>query len=112
MGAASPRIVCQLAHGTCSPRAQGTERPRWPMRRLDVRTLAIALSTLALFVVGCSGPGGDAVGSADQELSGCHGHASSVQPASGDYGLTSFGGGRDTQTMACGGLADGSWYYA
>ncbi len=27
------------------------------------------------------------------------------------YYLTSFGGGSDTQGMACGGTADGTWYY-
>ena len=32
---------------------------------------------------------------------------------SGDaYYLTSFGGGNDTQGMACGGTADGTWWYA
>jgi hypothetical protein len=46
-------------------------------------------------------------------LTGCHGHASSTIPADGNYVITTFGGGSDTQTMSCGGTADGvSWYAA
>ena len=48
----------------------------------------------------------------EEGLSGCHGKASSSIPSSGHYFLTSFGGGSDTQTMSCGGTADGTWYYA
>lgn len=32
-------------------------------------------------------------------------------PADGLYYVTTFGGGSDTQTMACGGVADGTWAY-
>jgi hypothetical protein len=32
-------------------------------------------------------------------------------PADGKYYVTTFGGGSDTQTMACGGTADGAWAY-
>lgn len=32
-------------------------------------------------------------------------------PADGRYYLTTFGGGADTQSMSCGGIADGTWYY-
>lgn len=33
-------------------------------------------------------------------------------PLDGQYYLTSFGGGSDTQSVACGGpIADGTWYY-
>jgi hypothetical protein len=45
-------------------------------------------------------------------LSGCDGVASSTIPASGDYYMTTFGGGADTQPMSCGGTADGVGYYA
>jgi hypothetical protein len=45
-------------------------------------------------------------------LSGCHGHASSTIPADGKYVITTFGGGSDTQTMSCGGTADGVGWYA
>jgi hypothetical protein len=37
--------------------------------------------------------------------------AGSDIPSDGMYYLTTFGGGSDTQGMACGGTADGTWYY-
>ena len=46
------------------------------------------------------------------DLSGCHGHASSTIPADGEYVMTTFGGGSDTQSMSCGGTADGVGWYA
>lgn len=45
-------------------------------------------------------------------LSGCDGVASSTIPADGDYYMTTFGGGADTQPMSCGGTADGVGWYA
>ena len=45
-------------------------------------------------------------------LSGCEGIASKTIPSSGVYYMTTFGGGADTQPMACGGTADGVGYYA
>lgn len=33
-------------------------------------------------------------------------------PQSQRYELTTFGGGADTQSVSCGGTADGTWYYA
>lgn len=33
-------------------------------------------------------------------------------PESQSYDLTTFGGGADTQSVSCGGTADGTWYYA
>jgi hypothetical protein len=45
-------------------------------------------------------------------LSGCDGVASSTIPSSGDYYMTTFGGGADTQSMSCGGTADGVGWYA
>jgi hypothetical protein len=43
----------------------------------------------------------------------CNGNMSTQQPADGRYVMTTFGGGSDTQSVACGGrLADGMWYYA
>jgi len=70
-------------------------------------------SLALVLAAGCGGEldGGDAARTEDG-LSGCKGHASSSIPPSGDYFLTSFGGGSDTQSMSCGGRADGSWYYA
>ena len=44
-------------------------------------------------------------------VSGCHGQASSSIPSDGRYVMTTFGGGADTQSMSCGGRADGTWYY-
>ena len=32
-------------------------------------------------------------------------------PPNGEYVVTTFGGGSDTQSMACGGIADGTWAY-
>jgi hypothetical protein len=46
------------------------------------------------------------------DLSGCHGHASSTVPADDRYVMTTFGGGADTQSMSCGGTADGVGWYA
>ena len=46
------------------------------------------------------------------DLAGCHGKASTSIPASGDYVLTTFGGGADTQPMSCGGTANGTGWYA
>ena len=39
-------------------------------------------------------------------------HGTPPGPAPWSYYLTTFGGGSDTQGMACGGTADASWYYA
>ncbi len=46
------------------------------------------------------------------DLKGCHGQASSTIPADGEYVMTTFGGGSDTQRMSCGGTADGVGWYA
>jgi hypothetical protein len=43
----------------------------------------------------------------------CNGNMSTTQPSDGRYVMTTFGGGSDTQPVACGGRdADGMWYYA
>jgi hypothetical protein len=42
----------------------------------------------------------------------CAGLAYSDLPADQGYYLTTFGGGTDTGTMSCGGVADGGWWYA
>lgn len=55
---------------------------------------------------------GVSIGTTAKSLSGCHGQASSTIPASGSYVITTFGGGSDTQPMSCGGLANGTGYYA
>jgi len=41
----------------------------------------------------------------------CYGKVNSTTSYDGSYYLTTFGGGDDNQPMACGGNADGSWYY-
>jgi hypothetical protein len=46
------------------------------------------------------------------KLTGCHGQASTSIPSSGQYVITTFGGGGDTQPMSCGGTANGTGYYA
>jgi hypothetical protein len=61
---------------------------------------------------GCAPQLGPSIVENTEELTGCNGMASSTIPASGDYYLTTFGGGADTQPMACGGTADGTWWYA
>ena len=55
---------------------------------------------------------GVSIGTTAKSLSGCHGQASSTIPTSGNYVITTFGGGSDTQPMSCGGLANGTGYYA
>jgi hypothetical protein len=71
-----------------------------------------------LFATGCgaegqiseSGISGDQV---HEGLRGCRGTASSSVPGSGNYFLTTFGGGSDSGTMACGtDTHHGNWYYA
>jgi hypothetical protein len=74
------------------------------------------LGAVAILVGGC-GPeivdSGASTARVEEGLSGCHGIASSSIPASGDYFLTSFGGGSDSGTMSCGDNTNhGSWYYA
>ena len=49
---------------------------------------------------------------ATPDLTGCHGTASSSIPSDGEYVMTTFGGGADTQTMSCGGTANGVGWYA
>jgi hypothetical protein len=47
-----------------------------------------------------------------KHLTGCHGQASSSIPSDSTYVLTSFGGPGDTQSMSCGGKANGTGWYA
>ena len=79
--------------------------------------ITIASITLGLSVASCaSSDGGDdgtPVSETGEELRGCHGHASSAIPSTGDYYLTSFGNGSDSGTMSCGSNTNhGNWYYA
>jgi len=69
----------------------------------------IAIASICL--VACSSSDGQ---SASEDLSGCHGTASSSKPSSGDYYLTSFGfTSSDNGIMSCGEYTkNGSWYYA
>jgi hypothetical protein len=77
------------------------------MKRLLIASIAI---------VGCSRApdSGMSASSTSSDLSGCHGVASSSQPSSGAYYLTSFGfSPSDDGEMSCGEYTkNGSWYYA
>lgn len=89
--------------------------------------LALSAAALGLAFVACAGEaefsasGGPAVASVTSGLTihGCKcpssGSCSKISyadiPADGQYIVTSFGGGSDTQGMSCGGLADGTWAY-
>jgi hypothetical protein len=70
----------------------------------------------AAALTGCDGgeiDTGASIERIEEGLSGCHGVASSSVPSSGNYYLTSFGGGSDSGTMSCGqNTSHGSWYYA
>ena len=55
---------------------------------------------------------GVSIGTTAKSLTGCHGQASSTIPANGSFVITTFGGGSDTQPMSCGGIANGTGYYA
>src|SRR5262245_64516638 len=72
-----------------------------------------------VLVVGCSG--GEQLSSHELDLTicdggrcyACNGNMGTNQPADGLYVMTTFGGGSDTQPVACGGRqADGAWWYA
>ena len=65
-------------------------------------------------VVGARARGRESPSSANEELSGCHGVASSTIPSSHEYVLTSFGNSpSDNGEMSCGEYTDdGNWYYA
>lgn len=88
-----------------------------------VRHLAVSILPITLSLVACTADvspnnteDGDSTAGASititPDLSGCHGHASTEIPDDGDYVMTTFGGGADTQKMSCGGTADGTGWYA
>ena len=85
-----------------------------------MKTLASALTCLALTactadVAVTSEDNGATSGASiaiTDDLTGCHGHASSTIPADGQYVMTTFGGPGDGQQMSCGGYADGVGWYA
>ncbi|HEY3352352.1 MAG TPA: hypothetical protein VGQ83_03820 [Polyangia bacterium] len=78
--------------------------------------LALATLTLTLTLTACNADvsGGQSAIKLQEGVSGCHGHADSSVPASGDYYLTSFGNApSDDGQMSCGSYTrSGSWYYA
>jgi hypothetical protein len=80
------------------------------MKRL-VSFVVVVVAGVA--VAACASPG-SVSSSSTEGLSGCHGVASSGQPSSGDYYLTSFGfSPSDDGQMSCGEFTKtGSWYYA
>jgi MYXO-CTERM domain-containing protein len=61
----------------------------------------IAVSAMPLTVGGCTCP----------TSGSCSALSYSDIPADNTYYVTTFGGGSDTQGMACGGTADGTWAY-
>jgi hypothetical protein len=85
-----------------------------------VKTLAIILLTATaactadvdIITEDTDATPGVSIGTTAKSLSGCHGQASTTIPSSGNYVITTFGGGSDTQPMSCGGLANGTGYYA
>jgi len=91
--------------------------------RLSAKWLVRSTLALALAASGCAADdsGGEATSSTPSGLSvggcacptsgGCSSLSYSDVPADGVYYVTTFGGGADTQPMACGGTADGTWAY-
>ena len=79
-----------------------------------MKRIAWFVSSIALVACGSSPDSGISSSSSTSNLSGCHGVASSSQPSSGDYYLTSFGfSSGDDGIMSCGEYTKtGSWYYA
>ena len=79
-----------------------------------MKRLAISAPCVVLVACGSSPEWGASSSSNTSNLSGCHGTASSTQPSSGDYYLTSFGfTPSDDGIMSCGEYTKhGSWYYA
>lgn len=84
-----------------------------------MRNLSAALACLALAACTADVPISEDTGATSgasiqitDDLSGCHGHASSSIPADGRYVMTTFGGPGDGQSMSCGGYADGIGWYA
>jgi hypothetical protein len=81
------------------------------------RGALVGLFGIGTVVVGCASaavPDEGVALSSHEDLSGCHGKASSTIPASHEYTLTSFGNSpSDDGEMSCGEYTkDGSWYYA
>ncbi|HEX4515892.1 MAG TPA: hypothetical protein VH054_20225 [Polyangiaceae bacterium] len=74
----------------------------------------IAVASICLVACSSSSHWGESSSSTSSDLSGCHGTASSTEPADGEYYLTSFGFTSDDDgIMSCGEYTkDGSWYYA
>lgn len=79
--------------------ACGDEPLNLPLEELDPSTILTSRSPLT--VGGCYCP-----------TSGtCSSLSYSDIPSNGLYYVTTFGGGTDTQSMSCGGTADGTWAY-
>ncbi len=98
------------------------ERAANVRRDLKVRRSLLAPAVAA--IAACSGLGqsaSESTGTTESALTvgGCECVGSgtcaelsySDTPSDGVYYLTTFGGGSDTQPMACGGTADGTWAY-
>ena len=86
---------------------------------LRLRTpLSFVMGSLGLLPLAACGPqvlDGTSVTTerTGEGVTGCHGKASSMIPASGDYFLTSFGAGSDNQPLSCGGSTqNGNWFFA
>lgn len=79
-----------------------------PLRVAGLFAIALTLSNC-----GADDEIGMSISQVQEELTGCHGVASSSIPGSGDYYLTTFGAGSDSGVMSCGENTNhGSWYYA
>jgi hypothetical protein len=74
----------------------------------------VVSSSVAVTACSSAPDAGPSVASQTDDLTGCHGTASSTKPASGVFYLTSFGNSAsDDGVMSCGEYTkDGSWYYA
>ena len=82
------------------------------MRNLKLLTIVLTGCTASVAIDEDSGSTSGASITITDRLSGCEGLASSTIPANGQYVMTTFGGGGDTQNMSCGGKADGVGWYA
>jgi hypothetical protein len=88
------------------------------MKRSTLQLIVGTLASLGLFGCGADlgedSEQGQSILLVPEALHGCHGHASSSIPASGNYYLTSFGNSPgDDGRMSCGEYTrHGSWYYA
>lgn len=85
-------LAWALGPGGCAPS---------PVEEVVEEAAPVAAGRAALTVGGCTCP----------TSGNCAALSFSDIPANNAYYITTFGGGSDTQGMACGGTADGTWAY-